>query len=324
MFSPYTPENNELFKMFAKLEYRQLPMFYAVYLGIKPLMDTFIRYEHYLELKDEAAKHGVLVGHNGMMIASPDEEFLKRKERFRNPGTTKMIAVPFDENRRDALVHAFISKYEDKIEEARSLTWYNLFVGEHQLAQPAIDNYRYGATLGFPECCVKFYAAHNGRFCEDNYCWEWNTPFEVCKNTHGDFSYLCNHIPMDFVYFLIHHYPCSYNCKITMELAQRVLEGIRELDRGFADKIEWHLKLPYLMFNEKKAFALNGEIRGNRIRYDESYFLGDFRDLETYDLVRSGNMVEVNNENIIVFRDNTEIGRYPAVGNYRGKIYQFH
>jgi hypothetical protein len=324
MFEPYIPENNRLFNMFAKLENRQLPMFYAVYLGIKPLMDTFLRYENYLILKDEAAKQGVLMGHNGVMITPPDEDFLRRKERFRNLGTTKMVAIPFDENRTGDLVHAFISKSPEMIEEARQLTWYNLFVGEHQLAQPPLDNYRYGATLGFPGCCVRFYAAHNGRFCEDNYCWEWNTPFEVYNNTKGDLSFLCNHIPMDFVYFLIHHYPCSYNCPVTMDLAGRVLQGITELDPGYAKKIEWHLKLPYLLFNEKKAFALDGIIEGNRIKYKDWYFLGDQRDISLYEFIVRGDMVELVDEFVIVYKDKSEIGRYPRTGNHKGKICMFH
>jgi len=323
MFENYIPEHDELFALFAKLETCQLPMFYAVYLGIKPLMDTFIAYESFLALKEKALKHGIIVSHNGHMAIHPRREFLDRKERFRNLGTTKLIAVPYNPDRKDTMVHTFISRSPERIEEARRLTWYNLFVGEYQMAQPAIDNFRYGATLGFPKCCVRFYAGHNGRFSDKTGSWEWNTPFEVLKNTTGELSFLCNHIPMDHVFFLIHHYPCSYNCPRTIKLAGEVLEGIRSMDSQYAELIERHLKLPYLLFNEKKAFAFNGQIEGNKIFYKDCHFLGDRRDLETYQEITRGNMLEVRDDYIIIYRDRTEIARYPMEGDYVGKIYGF-
>ena len=323
MFENYIPKSNKLLEMFARLEASQLPMFFSVYLGIKPLMDTFVRYDRFLELQAEAKKHGIIVGHNEVMAVFPEEKFLKRKERFKNLGTTKLTAVPFDPSRTKSLVHTFISRSRDRIEEARRLTWYNLFVGEHQLAQPPVDNFRYGDTLGFPQCCVRFYAAHNGRFTDDGYHWEWKTPFEVYKNTRGEFSFLCNHIPMDHVYFLVHHYPCSYNCPKTMEIAGDLLKGIRKMEPEYAQLIEYHLKLPYLLFNEKKAFAFEGEIKGNRIYYCNWHFLGDSRDLETYKEITMGNIVEVNDENIIIYNGNEEITRYKQEGNYEGKIYRF-
>lgn len=309
--------------MFAELEASQLPMFYSVYLGIKPLMDTFLRYDRFLLLQEEAKKHGIILGHNEVMAVFPHEEFLRRKERFRNLGTTKLTAVPFDPSRTHSLVHTFISRSQDRIDEARQLTWYNLFVGEFQLAQPDIDNFRYGDTLGFPRCCVRFYAAHNGRFTEDGFHWEWNTPFEVYKNTKGRFSFLCNHIPMDHVYFLSHHYPCSYNCPNTIDISGRLLKGIEKLEPQYAKLIEHHLKLPYLLFNEKKAFAFEGEIRKNRIHYTECRFLGDSRDMETYKEITLGDSVEVGEEFILIYRDNEEIGRYRQEGEYEGKIYEF-
>ncbi len=323
MFENYIPKNNTLFQMFAKLEASQLPMFYSVYLGIKPLMDTFLRYDNFLVLQEEAKKHGIIVDHNEVMAVFPNEEFLQRKERFRNLGTTKLTAVPFDHSRTHSLIHTFISRSKERIDEARQLTWYNLFVGEYQLPQPDIDNFRYGDTLGFPQCCVRFYAAHNGRFSEDGCHWEWNTPFEVYKNTEGEFSFLCNHIPMDHIYFLSHHYPCSYNCPRTIDISGRLLQGISRLEPQFAVLIEQHLKLPYLLFNEKKAFAFDGEIKNNRIYYSQCRFLGDRRDLETYKEITKGNMVEVGEENIIIYRGNEEIARYKQEGVYKGKIYRF-
>ncbi|MCD4784757.1 MAG: DUF483 domain-containing protein [Candidatus Eremiobacteraeota bacterium] len=323
MFDIHIPEKDDLLKLYAQIEPGQLSMLYAVCLGLKPLMDTFLRYEHFLALKEKAKTKGILFGHNGIMMSHPQERFLRRKERRRNLGTTKMIAIPFDEERKDALVHAFISRSPDKIEEARKLTWYNLFVGEHQLVQPAIDNFRYGATLGFPDCCVRFYAGHNGRFLDDNHTWEWNTPFEVYRNTRGEFSFLCNHIPMDHCYFLIHHYPCSYNCPETIKLAGDILEGIRSIDREYGDKIERYLKLPYLLFNEKKAFVFEGEIKGNRITYSDCHFLGDKRDLATYMDITKGDCVEVHEDYIVVFRGSNEITRYPLEGDFEGKIYKF-
>jgi len=323
MFEIHIPEKDDLLNLYAQMDAGQLSMFYGVYLGLKPLMDTFLRYEQFLVLKEAAEKRGVLLGHNGIMMSKPREKFLRRKEKHRNLGTTKAIAIPFDEEKKDALVHVFISRSPDKIEEARRLTWYNLFVSEYQLVQPAIDNFRYGATLGFPECCVRFYAGHNGRFIDENYTWEWNTPFEVYKNTRGEFSFLCNHIPMDHCYFLIHHYPCSYDCPETKKIAGDLLEGIKSIDREYGEKIERYLKLPYLMFNEKKAFVFQGEVKGNRIEYSDCHFLGEKRDLASYIDITKGDCVEVQEDYIVVFRGLEEISRYIREGDFEGRICEF-
>lgn len=323
MLEKYNPKK-ELFQLYQRLDGSQLPMFIGVYLGLKPLMDTFIPMNSFLLLKEICAKEGILVEHNGYMAQVPSDDFLRKKERVRNLGTTKLIAIPFSSDRRDVLVHTFISRSADQVEEARRLTWYNLFVGDIQMCQLPVDNHRYGLTLGFPECCIAFYSVHNGKFHDGKRNWGWNTPFEVYKNTKGEFSFLCNHVPMDHGYFLIHHYPCTYNCPATIEKAGALLEGIRSIEPDYAEKIEYYLKLPYLLFEEKRAFIFEGRIEGNTIFYDDYRFLGDYRDQFDYTDILNGNKLTVTEENITIFRGNEILAEHPMKGNYLGKIYRFY
>lgn len=322
MLKPYKPKN-PLFAEFHKIEERQLPMFIGVYLGIKPLMDTFVSLENFFRLRSLCAKEGILVEHNNVMATPPGESFLRQKERIRNLGTTKLIARPFSENHSQALVHTFISRNIEYVREAQRLTWYNLFVGGDQLLQPAIDNFRYGSTLGFPECCVRFYAAHNGRCFDGKVNWGWNTPFEVYKNSNKPFSKYCNHITMDKTYFLIHHYPCNYNCPATIDLASKLLEGIRNLEPEYAELIDYYLTRPYLVFEEKRAFIFEGEATENEIRYRQCRFIGDNRDSRDYCEIFQGNRITVKDEQVEVFQNNRLLARYPLENNFRGKIYRF-
>lgn len=322
MFEPYIPKD-PLFRLYTELDKTQLPMFMAVVLGIKPLMDTWLPLPGYLALQKACEEQGVIVGNNNIMTHIPNEEFLKRHERLRNLGTTKMIAMPFSEERQDALVHTFISRSAGSIDEARRLTWYNLFVGEHQLLQPLIDNFRYGDTLGYPECCTRFYAGHNGKFHDGKRAWGWNTPLEVYKNTKGKFSFYCNHIPMDHQYFLIHHYPCSYNCEKTISQANQLLKAIRKTEPGFAEKIERYLKLPYLIFEEKKAFVFEGESSGNEIIYTDCKFLGDNRDKGAYHAILNGNRIVISDEKICIYKDKKLISEYKKEGKYKGWMPKF-
>lgn len=319
MLNKYIPKNNDLFKLFAQVENNQLPMFIAVYEGIKPLMDTFLKLKDFQMLKQACRDEGIIVEHNNIMTRTPDERFLSKLEKIRNLGTTKMTAIPYSPDKKDCLVHTFISRSSQNIKEAQQLSWYNLFVGEHQLIQPGIDNYRYGLTLGFPECCVRFYAAHNGKYFDGKHRWGWNTPFEVYDNTTGEFSFYCNHLPMDHRYFLIHHYPCSYNCKETIRLARELLNKIEKKEPEYANEIKRILRLPYLVFDEKKAFVFEGKTDRNSVEYTDCYFLGDSRDLKFYREITRGNRIEVEGEQVVVWKDEEEIARY----NYPGRLFVF-
>ncbi len=323
MFEPVKLQT-PLFARYSQLEPKQLPMFAGVYLGIKPLMDTFITMEVFLKLREVCAPHGILVEHNDIMACQPDEVFLRRQERLRSLGTTKLQALPFDPEKKGSLVHTFISRSKEMVEEARRLTWYNLFVDNIQLMQPVLDNYRYGATLGFPRCCVSFYSLHNGSIFDGRQSWGFNTPHEVYDNTRGDFSFLCNYIPMDHRYFLIHHYPCSYNCPKTMGLAGKLLSGIRSLEPGLAERIEETLKLPYLVFGEKRAFAFEGRILdGNSISYSRFRFIGEARDLRDYREITQGSRVEVKDGRVHVYDGAKKLACYPDREPYKGRIYSF-
>lgn len=322
MLSPYIPENEFLADV-VKYEPRQLSMFIGVYTGLKPLMDTFITYDRFTALRDICKGEGIIVDHNGIMAGIPRETLLKRKEKLRDLGTTKLALLPFNPELKDAYVHTFISRSRDYIEQAQSLTWYNLFIGNKQYSQPAIDNYRYGRTLGFPDCCIKFYSGHNGRYFDGKKAWAWNTPWEVFKNTKGAPSFYCNHIPMDHFYFLIHHYPCSYNCEATIKLAKSLLEAIRSVEPGFAEGIERTLKFPYLIFDEKKAFVLKGRIEGNTVHYSDRYFLGDGRDIRHYKEIFHGDRITLDDGRVRVFDGKELIIEYPDDKLHQGRLMQF-
>jgi len=314
MFEPYKP------KKFCK-EYvnilttsNQLPMFMAVVKGVKPLMDEWVPVNKFQEFKQMCKSYG-LICQADCIFQEPNEEQLTTAVDGNTLTTTKALGVPYSTAVKEGRVHAFISKSSEQINKAHRFGWYPIIAGNRVINKPFVDFLRFGKVLGFPDCCIDFFKKYNN--------WKiYNHPYEILKNTKGKPSYYCNNILMDFNYFLIHHHPCSFNCKSTIRLAKEVEKAIKEEEPEFAEKIKEYTKLPLLVFREKKSYIFRGKIENNKIMYNDICFIGDRRDNIYEEYFRNGNMakvgdsIEIYNNEELVFRITKESEPYSFILNF--------
>ena len=293
MFEPYMPK--DFCREYAKeIGSAQLPMFMAVVKGIKPLMDDWVPIQKYQRFKEICRQYKLYVRPN-CTFRTPSSSTLEKAEGKEALSTTKKEAFPFDPSSKEGSVHVYISNSEKVIEEAPRFGWYTMVVDEMVIANPVIDNLRYGLLLGYPKCCVRFFMNDRQGV---------NQIYEAYKNTAGEPSFYCNAIPTDFTYFLIHNYPCSFRCRESIKRGRELLSAIREEEPEYATKIEHHLKLPLLVFRIRDAIAFEGKLCKNEVKYSDSYYLS-MPELgrASYNKFLEGNRLKVTEDRILIFRD---------------------
>lgn len=293
MFEQYLPKNFCL--DYAEIQgSTQLPMFMAVVKGLKPLMDDWVAVERYQEFKQMCERYHLYVTPNCIFRYLPRSS-IEKVEGKEILTTTKSQAIPFDPTAESGVAHLYISSSKETIREAPKFGWYTMIVDDAVVPNPLMDNLRYGLLLGYPRCCVRFFVNDRQGV---------NNVYEAYKNTHGELSFYCNPFTNDFRYFLIHHYPCSFRCSETMKQARELLKAIKEEEPEYAAKIEYHLKLPLLVFHIRDAIAFEGKMSNGEIQYSNSYYLSlPNIGKAPYKKFLDGNRVQVTEDKILIFKD---------------------
>ena len=122
-----------------------------------------------------------------------------------------------------------------------------------------------GNLFGYPDCCIDFYVQ----------CWrdhifnppKWNEKepnyvFYSYKNTKNKnkINFLLNNRS---VYRLISHFPCSYECKKSLDFAKKLFDNLPEKQRKLAEKA---LKRDILVWNEENALE-----KGDKLENSKNY-----------------------------------------------------
>jgi hypothetical protein len=72
----------------------------------------------------------------------------------------------------------------------------------------------------------------------------------------------------------------------------------------FVHKIDAHLRLPYLVFYERKIYGFDGHMKGNRIFYKTPYFLGLNREFNPYlERLAKANELLLEGNNVILLKN---------------------
>ena len=115
---------------------------------------------------------------------------------------------------------------------------YFVYISKDMQKAAMADAYEYkndhrglGALLGYPECCVDFFVKNElKRSRLDN---DYIVP--ALKNSRGVRYPFHNNICKRHVDItLLSHFPCSFNCQISIEIAKRRLHLMAELDPNLA------------------------------------------------------------------------------------------
>ena len=211
------------------------------------------------------------------------------------PAYLQAFGSPFNRRKKDGTVHLFISRSKKDLDSTFKNGWYPLIIKNRLIDRPLIDAFKFGYNLGYPACCVDFFQKYNN----------WNRYsylYEAFKNTPKDrCHYLCNPFTKDITYSYIYHMPCSYNCQATVGLVSKIREAIYEEEPGFVKKIDQHLRLPLLVFYERKFYAFNGQIKKDRLYYKDIYFTGQMPEKNIYETdLRKGDCVFLENKDVLI------------------------
>ena len=282
----------------------QLLMIMATVKGLKPCMDDWIpvdRYEAYCRL---CSSYGLFVEPDAIFRIASKKSLPGNVLGWWHLTTTTAFGLPFDKRDKNDTIHVFISRRRNDLDSAFKNGWYPLIIKNRVIDKPLIDLYRFGDNLGYPKCCVKFFRERNN----------WNKYsylYEILKNTPGNkYHYLCNPFTKDVTYSYIYHMPCSYNCNATIDLTRKIRDAIYAEEPGLVRRVDRHLKLPLLVFYERKFYAFEGEIKNKRVYYKNAYFIGQMPENNLYEVdLKRGDCVFLEDKDVVILKKGRLINR---------------
>ena len=289
----------------------QYPMFAAVALGLKPVMDDWVDVHDYERLADACAAYGLVMAPD--IVFAPAEGSKEGIIGGRNITTTYFRGEKFTGQNTEGQVHILIARDKQAASDARKWAWYSLVINGRSTNKPFVDHLRYGKCLGYPPCCVNFFRTYNN--------WHlFSNPFETLKNTafeNGNAigSHYCNNFLMDKGYSYIHHLPCSYRCKASTALAQELEKKLDTLEPAFIQTANRLLRKPLLVFGEQHFAIFDGELQktagGASISYRAcQYFRNPSRpeeDIAFFDEIQAGDALVMNDSHILIKDGTTTI-----------------
>lgn len=306
----------------------QSTMIMATVLGIKPCMDDWVRADKFEEYRKICKKYGLYIMPDTIFNVVENNTIPLGVIGRENLTTTKAFGSLFSKTKlkstdKNDAVHIFISKSKKDLGACFKNGWYPLIIKNRVINKPLIDSFKFGYGLGYPQCCVAFFQKYNN--------WtKYSFLYEIYKNTpKGKYRYLCNPFTKDATYSYTYYMPCFYNCPTTLDLSAQIRAGIQKEEPEFVKAIDRHLKLPLLVFYERKFYAFEGEIKNNKIYYRKAYFIGQMPENNLYEAdLNKGNCILLDDKDVVILCNGKLIKRIKWKKRYFAPefpfIIQFH
>ncbi len=210
---------------------KALEFIYLVH-DVKPCCRFIIDQKDFLNIKDLCNKHSLNYSLSDFKILMETD----KDKNFSNKGVRIDI-----QDKKPGFLIIYISKNHDH-QKANEYEYLN-------------NHYNLGLTLGYPECCCKFF--------QNNYpiqSKKHNDYIMPALKNSKDFilPFQTNILARYFDYTLLNHFPCNFNCKASIEQANRHLGLIKELD------LQLHNKL----LDKLKCTAIYTEYDGTHLLYN--------------------------------------------------------
>lgn len=120
------------------------------------------------------------------------------------------------------------------------------------------DNLKLGEVLGYPKCCIDFF--------KKNYT--SNNPDlirAITENSNNrkkaNFSFYINYAARYFGNSIISHFPCSWNCEASTNLAKQYLDCFKQYFPKDAEELVRILKMPVLYSDERLVLLKDMDIK---------------------------------------------------------------
>jgi len=287
----------------------QLLMFMSLVLGIKPLMDDWVPAGRLDEFKNLCRRYGVHVRADAMKLLLPRQ--VARSRAMGGESLTSTIALGLPPQTpltgllpREGRMHVFLSRNPALL---RHGMWYPVIIKDRVLWPPFADVLAYGRYLGYPECCIHFFRERN----------DWSR-FSFLAEINAESAgrprhWLCNPLTKDRTYSYIYHMPCRWDCPATRALAGRLRQEVAAREPELVRQVDRHLRLPALVFYERKHYVFDGELHGNRLEYRACHYPDwDREGLPYHERLQRGDALELEGGTVHIFRQGQEVDRIVA------------
>jgi hypothetical protein len=274
----------------------QITNYMGVVAGLKPLLDDWIPVQAMDAFAGACRKYGILYKSEAVWMKEASDEELRNVAGGDGLNTTKFYGSRYDSGISQGNVHVFVARSEEALDKGYRSGWYPLIIGSTAIYKPFIDYFRFGAALGYPECCINYFMKENPKR---------NFLYSILKNSKGKLNYLCNCLNKDNIYSYIFHMPCSFNCEKTIQYCEALRGEIKKHEPRFAGQIDFHLKAPFLVFEEQNAYSFDGEVIDiGTISYKKAFFIGNSRNNIYGDRINAADKLQIQNDVIRLFRSN--------------------
>jgi len=275
----------------------QLASLMAVVKGLKPCLDDWVPARRFGAYQKACRRYGLLCAPDTVFRVFSPRRINARIVGAEDLTTTHAYGRPWSAARQEGDVHVFVARSKKELCACRQEGWYPLVVKGRVVEKPLIDAYRFGPALGYPDCCCDFFRRRNN--------WSlYNFLYEVYKNSGpGPHPAACNPLTRDETYSYIAHMPCSFSCESTRDLAGRIRGAILEEEPAFVRAIERHAARPFLVFRERRIYAFEGALRGDRLDYRKAFFVGNQADEATHEKdIRRGDSLRVEKGVVVILK----------------------
>ena len=121
---------------------------------------------------------------------------------------------------------------------------------EAKIAEADSNHTRLGLLLGYPECCCNFFASNFNDESSD-------LTLKILQNSYGfEFQFYNNVAARHFDIALLNHFPHSFDCKPSIEIAKNNLETIKKSLPQLADLFAKTLQSTVIYTFEEGIFLL--------------------------------------------------------------------
>ncbi|MBI1970713.1 hypothetical protein HYS47_03130 [Candidatus Woesearchaeota archaeon] len=240
--------------------------------GIKPGIRISVPEHRLYDVKAFCQAHGLVMDVSEFKVVNSitgDKQFANLGYRIRADSSIK------------GDVFAYLSLHADWVRAAKE-------------ADAGNDHRMFGIELGYPSCCVSFYERH----AREEMKKENDYILPLLRNS-ASFFFENNIIPRYFDIGVLSHFPCSFGCKESRDMARQLLAIVARYSEGLASYVAGILRIPVVMTEHDGAHLLH---HSQADGYTMSYggVQSTVANRLHYDLERQKS-IPLNNPNLILF-----------------------
>lgn len=181
-----------------------------------------------------------------------------------------------------------------------------------------------GKHLGYPTCCIEKFKK-NKKFRKNkliliktlldtkgklNFHLNYFYNFESRKFNYEEFNRISSSYRLRNMY-LIPHTPCSFNCRNSVEYAEKLSNILKLYLPKYYGKMIFFLKKPILYFSNFVFFPLIGKMNNNSLTYHSFIKIHDNLPIRIVELLERGNLIKEEDNFIKIFKNSHYIDTLP-------------